>query len=150
MEINTVAIIVSSVGAILSGVATTLAIIVASIVHRNQKLLAQRQLLLPLWDHMATLNRIDPNKPITPDLIKIVNTLELVALCCEGGMIDEDVIKRTFKEQFIMHYESVRKCQNIPGLSEDGDILLKQNRAATQFYNSLEQERLDQGRVKKA
>ena len=150
METNLIISIASTAGAILSAVATIIAIIVAYRVHKNQKLLAQRQLLLPLWDHMATLSKIDHKHPITADIIKVVNTLELVALCCEGGMIDESVIRRTFKDQFIMHYQDIKNCLAIPGLSDNGEALLKQNRAATQFYNSLEQEWLAQDRVKKA
>lgn len=34
----------------------------------------QRQLLLPLWDYMATLSKIDSNTPVTPDVIKVVNS----------------------------------------------------------------------------
>jgi len=149
-SITTIATIATSVGAVLSGVATTITIFVAYQVHKNQKLLAQRQLLLPLWEHMATLRKIDPANPITPDVIKAVNTLELVALCCEGGMIDENIIKRTFKEQFMMHYEDIKKCRRITGLNDDGEKLLNQNRAATQFYISLNQEHLNQDKVKKA
>ena len=102
MDVNLITAVSAAAGAVLSGVATTIAIIVAYKVHQNQKLLSQRQLLLPLWDYMATLSKIDSNTPVTPDVIKVVNTLELVALCCEGGMIDEKVIRRTFKDQFIM------------------------------------------------
>lgn len=137
---------VSAAGAVLSGVATGVAVFVAYKVHQNQKLLAQRQLLLPLWEHMASLRKIDPNAPIAEDVIKVVNTLELVALCCEGGMIDEQIIRRTFKDQFLMHFEDVRKCLVINGLG-DGPSLLRENRAAQQFYMSLEQERLSQDRV---
>lgn len=137
----------AAIGSILSGIATTIAIVVAYKVHQNQKLLSQRQLLLPLWEHMSTLHKIDTKNPITPDIIKVVNTLELVALCCEGGMIDESVIRRTFRDQFIMHYDEVKKCQTIPGLSVDGESLLKQNKAATEFYHLLEKERLSQDRI---
>lgn len=131
---------VSAAGAVLSGVATGVAVFVAYKVHQNQKLLAQRQLLLPLWEHMASLRKIDPKKPVIPDVIKVVNTLELVALCCEGGMIDEQIIRRTFKDQFIMHFKSVEKCPEMEGLG-DGESLLKQNRAAEQLYDALDRER---------
>ena len=150
MDVNLITAVSAAAGAVLSGVATTIAIIVAYKVHQNQKLLSQRQLLLPLWDYMATLSKIDSNTPVTPDVIKVVNTLELVALCCEGGMIGEKVIRRTFKDQFIVHYDDVKRCRSIPGLSVDGEGLLKQNRAATEFYNSLESERLSQDRVQRA
>lgn len=134
--------IITAVGALFSGAAASVGIFVAYKVHKNQQLLSQRQLLLPLWDHMATLSKIDPVAPITPDVIKVVNTLELVALCCEGGMIDEKVILRTFREQFMEHYESITNCTNIPGLHINGKSLLKENRSATQFYRKLENQRL--------
>lgn len=150
MDVNLITAAAAAAGAVLSGIATVIAIQVAYKVHLNQKLLSQRQLLLPLWDYMATLSKIDSTNPVTPDVIKVVNTLELVALCCEGGMIDEKVIRRTFKDQFIMHFDDVKRCLSIPGLSVDGAGLLKQNKAATEFYNSLENERLSQDRVQRA
>ncbi|GGB51826.1 hypothetical protein GCM10011502_26220 [Oceanisphaera marina] len=141
--------VITAIGALLSGTAASAGIFVAYKVHQNQKLLSQRQLLLPLWEHMATLSEVNPTAPITPDIIKVVNTLELVALCCEGGMIDEQVIRRTFKEQFMMHYESVERCVNIPGLDVDGKKLLRDNRAAFQFYQNLENERLSSDKMRK-
>lgn len=150
MDSSFITAISEAAGAVLSGVATTIAIVVAYKVHQNQKLLSQRQLLLPLWDYMATLSKIDSNNPIAPDVIRVVNTLELVALCCEGGMIDDKIIRRTFKDQFIMHYEDIKRCRSILGLTIDGESLLKQNKAATEFYNSLEIERLSQDRVQRA
>jgi len=139
MDPNWIAAI-SAAGAVLSAVTTGLAVFVAYKVHQNQKLLAQRQLLLPLWEHMASLSKINPDEPVIPDVIKVVNTLELVALCCEGGMVDEQIIRRTFKDQFLMHFESVKKCPAMKGMG-DGESLLKQNRAAEQFYDALERER---------
>lgn len=138
---------VSALGSLMSGLATLASIFVAYKVHQNQKLLAQRQLILPLWEHMASLSIVSPTNPIVPDLVKTVNTLELVALCCEGGMIDEKIIRRTFKEQFMQHYESIEKCASVPGTTLSGKDFLMQNRAAVQFYNSLNQERLSQDRV---
>ena len=139
--------VISAIGTLLSGVAAAIGITVAYKVHQNQKLLSQRQLLLPLWEYMSTLSKIDPRAPVTPDVVKVANTLELVALCCEGGMIDEKVIRRTFKDQFMEHYETVEKCASLPGLPIDGKELLKQNKAAVQFFNSLNAERLSQDRI---
>lgn len=138
---------INSVGALLSGSAAIIGILVAFRIHENQKLLSQRQLLLPLWEYMSTLHKINHESPITTDIVKVVNTLELVALCCEGGMIDEQVIRRTFKEQFMEHFESIEKCSNVPGLNIDGKALLRQNRAASQFYRSLDNERLSSDKI---
>lgn len=146
MEVSDV---INSIGALLSGLAAIIGIFVAFKIHENQKLLSQRQLLLPLWEYMSTLHKIDHKSPITTDIVKVVNTLELVALCCEGGMIDEQVIRRTFKEQFMEHFESIEKCLDIPGLNIDGKELLKQNRSASKFYRSLEEERLSSDEITK-
>jgi hypothetical protein len=147
MDLISISTISSAVGTVISSIAVIIGIIVAFKVHKNQQLLAQRQLLLPLWDHMSSLNKINPISPITPDIIKAINTLELVSLCCEGGMIDENVIKRTFKNQFMMHYEDIGKCITIPDIPYDGKDLLKQNRAATVFYNKLNEEMLSENRI---
>lgn len=114
VDVNTI----TSIGTALSAVAAVAAIIVSVIVyrgqskltervtaeqsavslriHQSQQLLSQRQLLLPLWDYMSSLKNIDPAQPIEPDVLKVVNSLELVSLCCEDGMVDAAVIKRTF------------------------------------------------------
>lgn len=141
--------LMTALGATLSGLAASVGIYVAFKVHKNQKLLSQRQLLLPLWDHMSTLNSVDPADPITPDAIKIVNTLELVALCCEGGMIDEKVILRTFRDGYMKHFEEVSKCGVFPGSTFDGKALLKQNKSAMAFYKKLENDELNRDKMNK-
>ncbi len=140
--------VITTFGVVLSGLGTCFAIYVASSIHKNQKSLSQRQLLLPLWDHMSTLSSIDSNKPIIPDVIKVVNTLELVALCCEGKMVDEDVIKRTFKDQFMGHYESVRACGVLKSIGKTGEALLNENLAARNLYKQWDNERLSNGKIK--
>ncbi|WGG52110.1 hypothetical protein [Rugamonas sp. DEMB1] len=138
---------IAAFGSILSGLAAAGAIYVAHRVHENQKLLSQRQLLLPLWDHMATLSMIDPTAPNAQHAVKTVNTLELVALCCEGGMIDEKVILRTFRDAFMFHYEQLLRCNIIPGLGKDGPALVRENAAAMAFYKKLEMQRMSRDQI---
>jgi|APLak6261690433_1056193.scaffolds.fasta_scaffold14276_2 hypothetical protein len=114
----------------------------ATKLHESQQLLTQRQLLVPLWSYMSNLDAIDPQNPITPNIIKVLNTLELVAACCEGGMIDEKVIKRTFSHDFMTLYDSIESCTKIPGLSKTGKELLHEAKAATLFYIKLKNEHL--------
>ncbi|EJL6584462.1 TPA: DUF4760 domain-containing protein [Vibrio cholerae] len=141
---------IGAIGAICSGLAALIGIFVAYKVHLNQKLLSQRQLLLPLWEHICKLHKIDPEKPITPHIIQVVNTLELVALCCEGGMVDEQVIRRTFKNEFLSHCEAIKRCKTIPGRNIDGEALLKENKAALQFYKKLDEENLSSDKIRRA
>lgn len=63
---------------------------------------------------MSQLTEINPNQPITPDVIKLVNTLELVALSCEGGLVDEQLIRRTFRDEFIRHYQTIKNVTSSP------------------------------------
>ena len=111
-----------------------------------QRALNQRQLLLPLWQYLAKLNDIDSKQPITPQVIETVNTLELVALCCEGGMVDKGIIKRTFRDGFMRHYQAINACVSVPGTNKTGSQLLAENRAAMAFYNELIAEHLDADR----
>jgi hypothetical protein len=106
-------------------------------VSEKERLLTQRQLLLPLWQYMSSLNQVDPATPVVPEVLKIVNTLELVALCCEGEIIDPRVVKRTFSQTYITLYQQVRQCPNLPGLNKSGEALLNENPAAMAFYEEL-------------
>ncbi len=142
-----ISIIVTGIGTALSAIAIVISVVVTWKVHKSQKLLAQRQLLLPLWEYMSKLREINPADPIAPDVISLVNTLELVALCCEGGLIDEQIILRTFREPFIKHYTDIKNCNVIKGLNKTGDQLLMENRAAQTFFNQLMQYHMSQDQI---
>jgi len=129
-------------------IAAFTAVAVAWMVWRGQKVLSQRQMILPLWEYMSSLHEVDPKAPITRDVLKIVNTLELVALCVEGGMVDERVIKRTFSGIYMKLYEQVQVCSEIPGLGRTGSALWKENPAAMRFFRQLEKEHEDQGALR--
>ncbi|MGF6192166.1 hypothetical protein [Serratia sp. 2723] len=109
-----------------------------------QRQLSQRQIILPIWDYISQLSKVDSVNPTSVDVIKNINALELVALCCEGGIVDEAVIIRTFSEQFIQHFEDIKNCRDI-GDGRSGSSIIKENRAAEQFYERLEQERKKRG-----
>lgn len=128
----------TAISTILSAITAGLAIIISYIVFKGQKRLSQRQLIVPLWEYISSLSEIDPQKPITPDIIKTINTLELIAITCEGGMIDKDVIKRTFSQQFIRQFDKINACKIIPGfVSKTGNDLLNENPATLAFYKEL-------------
>ncbi|MGR5312560.1 DUF4760 domain-containing protein [Photobacterium damselae] len=124
-----------------SVIAVIITAIIAWLVFQGQKKLSQRQLIIPLWKYLSNIREIDPEKPIASDVINLVNTLELVAICCEGGMVDEDVIRRTFSDGFIHHSDAILKINsNIQGLGKDGKTIFKENKSAYQFYRKLTDE----------
>ena len=116
-------------------------------IHENQTRLSQRQLLLPLWDYISNLHDINPREPIGPDILKVVNTLELVALTCEGGMVDAQVIKRTFRDVYLKLYDQVASVSQVPGLNKSGMDLLRENPAAMAFYEELKLEHMNRGKL---
>lgn len=116
-------------------------------IHENQTLLSQRQLLIPLWSYMSVLDHIKPDHIIEPEVIKLVNTLELVAVSCEGGIVDAKLIKRTFRDLYMQFYEEIQAIPMLLGRKISGRGLLKENPAAMKFYNELQQEHLNRDRL---
>jgi hypothetical protein len=112
-------------------------------IHENQKLLSQRQLLIPLWNHMSVLRHINPETPVETDVLRLVNTLELVAVSCEGGMVDTQVIKRIFRDLFMQFYEEILAIKMLPGRKISGTALLNENMAAMKFYKELKEEHIN-------
>jgi hypothetical protein len=129
--------VLTTLGTLLSGAAAFLAVYVVYRIHKKERLLEQRQLLLPLWKYMASLKRIDPSAPIGPDIVRSVNTLELVSFCAEGEIIDPAVIKRTFADVFIRQYDAIIACTEVSRTGKSGRDLLRENRATMSFYDQL-------------
>lgn len=138
---------VSAVAAVASAIFAHSATKTASSVHESQKLLSQRQFLAQLWQYMAALKKINPAAPIVPDVVAVVNTLELVALCCEAGMVDEALIKRTFWDGYIEHYEQIEQVPLMPSLGTTGRQLLNENPAAQGFYQKLKTAKISRGAI---
>ena len=120
---------------VISGLLSVIAVLITSYVawcvYEGQRKLSQRQLIIPLWKYLSNIRAIDSEKPISDDVIHLVNTLELVAICCEGGMVDEDVILRTFKDGFLFHAQSIMDIrEKIPNLGKNGEAILQENRSA--------------------
>lgn len=117
-------------------------------IHASEKLLSQRQMIVPLWTYITSIEEIDRESIIEPTVLKTMNALELIALCCEGGMIDQAVIKATFSEIYIRQYEAIDSLPTMPGMKKDGKQLLRENRAARRFYEELKKEDTEHGRLK--
>lgn len=109
-------------------------------VAKLQRMLTQRQFLIPLWQYMTAVNALNTKDPNIKDVLNAVHTLELVALCVEGGMVDEAIIKRTFRDGFVALFDQVESCPYMEPLKRDGKALVRENRAASAFYGRLKDE----------
>lgn len=116
--------------------------------HRQQMLLDQRQILLGLWDKVHTLPGVNPQKPVWKDVITAVNTLELIAVCWEGEIVDRDIIRRMYSDVYIETFEQVVECRNAPAnVAGDGRKILNACPAVMKMYEGFRKERLERGTV---
>jgi hypothetical protein len=113
----------------------------------REELLAQRAQIVPLWSYLSQLREIDPERPIVPHVVHAVSTLELVALCCEGKIVDQKVINRTFRKTFIETYQEIEACRRMESLNKTGKELLNENNATVDLYNTLKAEERSRDRI---
>ncbi|EAA4627368.1 TPA: hypothetical protein ACG0V2_005090 [Escherichia coli] len=146
MELESVAK-VAAICASVAALGNLITAVFSYLTMRKNRELTQRQIIIPLWSYISVLSKINPQEPILPDIVKNINALELVALCCEANIVDEKVIFRTFLEQFIQHFEDIKNCRNI-GDGRSGMDLIKENRAAEEFYDRMNKARKSFGRIK--
>ena len=127
-----------AISTIIAGIAAAIGIGVSVRLYRNQQNYSQKQLILPVWEYISNLREIDSENPITPDVIKAINTLELIAVLCRNEIIDEKIIKQTFKNQFKKHYKNIKDCGNLPGFkNKTGQDLIDENKNVKKFYKEL-------------
>ena len=138
-----------AIGVILATITATTGIIISFIVYLGQKKLSKRQFIIPLWEHMTSLNDLNPSEIVIPHVIKTVNTLELIAISCEGKMIDEAIIIRSYAHQFVYNFETVQKCPTMPALNnKSGQDLLNECPAVIAFYNKIKQHLINLTKIK--
>ncbi len=131
-----------SISTILSGLTALFALIVAFIVFIGERRMGQRQLILPLWDYLIEVNEIDITNPILVDVIKTVNTLELIGICYLKAIVDKKIIESTFMDQFVHHYEQINKCPEMDfgaDVKKTGREVLKENPSAIKLYYKFKQ-----------
>lgn len=121
-----------------------------AVIAKTQKDLAQRQAIFQLWDRIAALQPINPKDPAPTYVHNALSTMELIALSCEGGMVDPEVVKRTLSDRYIELYDMIRACGPIKNMqNKSGQELLQQNAAAMRFYDELMQEKKHGNALKK-
>jgi len=137
--------IAESISAVLAGVAIVMTVRISA----KQRRLEQRQLILPLWGYLQDLDRIDPDKPVWPDVVKAVNRLELIAICWEGDMVEKDIIRRMYADLYIEIYQSIDECKSPPpSMGRTGKQMLLGCPAAMKLYQELIQEHSERNSLK--
>ncbi len=114
---------------------------------KRQLLLEQRQFLFPLWNQLKGLREINPRNPVWTDVTEAVNTLELVAVAWEGQLIDENIIRRMYRQLFISFYQNIEECQNPPPGLQTGKQMLLACPAVIRLHDQLMKELAERDRL---
>ncbi len=86
----------------------------AQSLHKEQLLLAQRQLVIPLWKYLVHLKRIDLDDPDPKDVLAAANALELIALCCEGEIVDKKLVLIAIHFDFAKNeFDYIKGCTRL-------------------------------------
>lgn len=127
-----------------SAVATGLSALIAAVallrtvqIANKQILLEQRQQIIPLWGFTRDFKRIDPSKPVWPDVVEAANRLELIAIAWEGEVIDRQILRRMYERLFIDIYNDISKCSNPPTGYKSGTDMLLDCPSAMRLYNEF-------------
>jgi hypothetical protein len=127
-----------AVSTIIAGIAATVGIIVTIVINNGQNRASKRQLIIPLWEYMSNLREIDSENPITADVIQVANSLELIATLCLNNVVDKEIVMKSFKEQYISHYNNIHNCSKLRGFdNKTGLDILNENPHIQKFYNQL-------------
>src|ERR1700688_2987795 len=107
-----------------------------------RKLENRRFVTTVLWDKMTSLNDINPDKPIGPDVRKALNVLEAVSMCWQADMVDKEMIVMSFGVTFENLYQKIEKINAVPerpdGSGHSGHELLSRNRAIAVVRKQIE------------
>ena len=106
--------------------------------HLESQRFSQRQLLIPLWEQLDGMRDVNPQDPVWPEVIRVANTLELIALCVESGIIERDVFDRAWGEMFLDQARKIMKCKGHHDDGRSGTDILNSNRAAREVYEELD------------
>ena len=116
--------------------------------HEQQILLSQRQIFISLWPTLSNLRKLDPQKPIHPDVVNAVNTLQLLAVCCEGGAVDALLVRRAFADSFLEMCDMIESVPKMASLGKSGLELLRENPPVERLREELLIERRGRGALK--
>jgi translation initiation factor 2 beta subunit (eIF-2beta)/eIF-5 len=75
--------------------------------------------------------------------------LELIAVCWEGDLIDQDIIRGMYSQLYIEFYQKIEQCKNPPKeVEKNGRQMLLACPAAIRLYQQLLSEHANRGKLK--
>ncbi|MDE2797713.1 MAG: hypothetical protein OXI94_03490 [Gemmatimonadota bacterium] len=106
--------------------------------HKNARKANEAAQVVELHVAWAGVRNINPQKPIGPDVVKAINTLELTASFWNRDLVDKDIILDSCWTAFRSLYENLNDCtKKVPGLDRTGRELLQESQTIEAAYESM-------------
>jgi hypothetical protein len=98
----------------------------------------KRQGVIELFAAWEDVKDIDPANPITPNVIRAAQALELTASLWNHNIVSRDIIRQSFWDDFKMLYDKLALITtNLPKMTKSGaDLLTRRIRRAHNEMNS--------------
>jgi hypothetical protein len=97
----------------------------------------KRQGVIALYGEWHDINAIDSSRPITPDVVKAVNALELTASLWNHDAIEKEILYQSFWEDYKEIYDKLKNSDTqVPGLNKTLRQLL--TRPVVKAYQEME------------
>jgi len=95
---------------------------------RDHAIENRRFVTTQLWDRMAVLRNLDPANPVPEDVRRAANTLEMVALCWESEIVDQEMVLVMFQPFYDRLCDDIAAIKSpLPGLNRSGYELIAQS-----------------------
>lgn len=94
----------SAGAAVLSVIVSLIALYQAGNIRRETKDMFRRQSVIELHNAWEGVNEIDPNKLITPDVIKAVNAIRLTSTLWNHDVVDRAILHQEYSDPFSRLY----------------------------------------------
>jgi len=136
MAISDTIAAVAAGAALLSMLLSAAALYVSGKAQSTTKNIARRQGVIELYKAWEGVNDVDPNKPITPDIVKAANAISLTASLWNHDVIEKQILFQSYWPSYKDIYDSLNKMdQLIPGKKVTGRSLLSSE--ITKVYEEM-------------
>lgn len=99
-----------------------------------------KRLFLPVWDKLVQVNAINPQNPVAVDVRIAINTLELVALLWEAGIVDRDMVVLAFGNVYKQRHNELNQIHDpVPGLGQTGPQLFASHPVIAKVLTEIQQ-----------
>ncbi len=84
----------------------------------------KRQGVIDLFQSWQDIRDINPSNPVTTDVVRAINSLELTASYWNHDIMRKDIIHQSFWDDFKSIYDKINTITSVPGFEKSGNAML--------------------------